>query len=304
MKFAELIEEIKELITQEGYIAEINTVHKNNDLDKIALVVKRPNCNIGANFYIEEMIEDLDGQDDIAQTISKRISEFIERDEESARLEKITKDLMDSYENCKLNIYPRLKLVDWNRNIDNLFKTGIVCDFYECYAVRIFFNEGGSGQIMLTNEIVERWADQSDRTIDAMGQIIKSQARENEYFNTKMEKMEDVLRKMMGMEVPEEFDMSPVSDCKMWVVTNAQKTQGGNIIGNNLVGNMILDRMGVEKIWLLPSSVHESIVIPFEEEEKKNNLRDMICMVNDEQLSQEERLSFHPYTYERGEWSM
>ena len=62
----------------------------------------------------------------------------------------------------------------------------------------------------------------------------------------------------------------------------------------------IADQIG-DRFIVLPSSVHEAIVLPPKEEAEYGRLADMVREVNDTQVDVEERLSDHVYVYSRDE---
>ena len=61
---------------------------------------------------------------------------------------------------------------------------------------------------------------------------------------------------------------------------------------------MIADEMG-DKFIVLPSSVHELIVLRPRKSEEYERLAYMVQQVNDTEVSEEERLSYHVYVYSR-----
>ena len=63
---------------------------------------------------------------------------------------------------------------------------------------------------------------------------------------------------------------------------------------------MIADRVG-DGFIVLPSSLHEMIVLPPKAESEYERLADMVREVNDTQVDIEERLSYHVYMYSRDE---
>ena len=60
------------------------------------------------------------------------------------------------------------------------------------------------------------------------------------------------------------------------------------------------DKIG-DGFIVLPSSLHETIVLPSREEAEYKRLADMVREVNDTQVDAEERLSYHVYVYSRDE---
>lgn len=66
---------------------------------------------------------------------------------------------------------------------------------------------------------------------------------------------------------------------------------------------MIADRVG-DGFIVLPSSLHEMIVLPPKAESEYERLADMVREVNDTQVDVEERLSCHVYAYSRNEGTL
>ena len=52
---------------------------------------------------------------------------------------------------------------------------------------------------------------------------------------------------------------------------------------------------------VLPSSIHETIILPPKDAKKYEGLAKMVREVNDTQVDREERLSYHVYVYSRDE---
>lgn len=63
---------------------------------------------------------------------------------------------------------------------------------------------------------------------------------------------------------------------------------------------MVADQVG-DRFIVLPSSVHETLVMPSKDESEYEELAHMVRMVNDTQVEAEERLSDHVYVYSRDE---
>ena len=63
---------------------------------------------------------------------------------------------------------------------------------------------------------------------------------------------------------------------------------------------MIADKVG-DRFIVLPSSLHETIVLPLKDETEYEWLAKMVREVNDTQVDVEERLSYHVYMYNRDE---
>ena len=105
--------------------------------------------------------------------------------------------------------------------------------------------------------------------------------------------MREVLMDMMGIEFPED-DNEPNP---MFVLSNELKRDGGSLFFFEEVQKDIYEKMGGGYI-VLPSSVHESIVLPISAGENMDALRIMVSEVNDTQVSPEDRLTYSVYVYD------
>jgi len=110
--------------------------------------------------------------------------------------------------------------------------------------------------------------------------------------------MSDVLIELM-VGVPcnsmkEEFEyMVP-----MYVLSNKSKLNGsGCIFYHNLLHNLC-EKLECD-LYILPSSIHEVILIPAYDHDSYDELTSMVKEVNSTQLSKEEILSDHVYFYSR-----
>ena len=86
----------------------------------------------------------------------------------------------------------------------------------------------------------------------------------------------------------------------MYILTNRRKCFGAAEILDKKTLRMVADQVG-DGFIVLPSSVHETIVLPSKEEAEYGRLADMVQAVNDTMVEAEERLSNHVYVYSRDE---
>ena len=104
----------------------------------------------------------------------------------------------------------------------------------------------------------------------------------------------DALRGFMG----ESFEDMPDADdmVKMYVLTNKDSNYGASqiLLHENL--DEIAERLGESRMYVIPSSVHEVIVIPVTEE--CIDIANMIREVNDTVVSREDILSYNLYLYD------
>lgn len=83
-------------------------------------------------------------------------------------------------------------------------------------------------------------------------------------------------------------------DMKMYVLTNSEQHLGSGLIVHDKVLKHILDTIG-EDIYILPSSVHELIIIPSSIVDDEKYLTSMVHEINQTEVEPKDRLSDDVY---------
>ena len=86
----------------------------------------------------------------------------------------------------------------------------------------------------------------------------------------------------------------------MYVASNSDKLNGSSVILYRDMLKNFAESHDVEKLYILPSSLHEVIIIPDDANMEKDiqMLNEMVVSVNCTQVQPEEILSDHVYVYE------
>lgn len=96
------------------------------------------------------------------------------------------------------------------------------------------------------------------------------------------------MSEMLGISCPDEDDL------QMYVLTNPQQNVGSGLIVHNKILRHILDTVG-EDIYVLPSSLHELIIIPASFTDDERFLTSMVHEINQSMVESNERLSNDVY---------
>lgn len=113
---------------------------------------------------------------------------------------------------------------------------------------------------------------------------------------TKIIPMENVIASMLGEEMENE-DEIPKTECEMAVMTNQDKMYGANGLLRKDLLKKYSERIGKD-LYILPSSVHELLVVP-KFAVNAEELRRMVQEVNENEVADEEILSYNVYEYSR-----
>ena len=95
--------------------------------------------------------------------------------------------------------------------------------------------------------------------------------------------------------------LPPTQDEMMYILSNEDKLNGAAMLLNDKVMDDISEKLGGQDFYILPSSVHEVLIVPKTEEADLKTLENMVQEVNATQVAPEERLSDHVYAYDAKE---
>lgn len=118
--------------------------------------------------------------------------------------------------------------------------------------------------------------------------------------NPVFDDMETILKSVM----PEAIDLCDEKEIslglEMYILTNNRKCYGASEIIDKSILKKISDKISGDFV-ILPSSVHEVIVLPLSRGMEYRELADMVKEINDTEVSADEYLSDHVYVYARSE---
>lgn len=117
--------------------------------------------------------------------------------------------------------------------------------------------------------------------------------------------MKDVLREIMESEQPEEADSDAymagiVSSVPMYVLSNQCRINGAACLLYPALLDDICESLD-SSFYLIPSSIHEVLILPPDNTNDSAKIREMIKEINDTQVAAEEILSYSLYFYDREE---
>ena len=147
---------------------------------------------------------------------------------------------------------------------------------------------GGMGSIRVTHDHVKMWK------VDEEELFRQTKENMERYDESSLENLQNLLGEMIGTNetVFNDEEMIP-----MYILTNKEKLNGAVQMMNEGVLKATAEMLGKD-IMIIPSSVHEVLLIPSEgHETEADTLRQMVREVNDTQLALNEILSYHVYRY-------
>lgn len=311
--YSEFMEYIKENVTD--YLPEwfesaeitIRQVVKNNDVVLDGLLISSPDSHISPTIYLNPLYEqykeekDLDGiVSNIADTYIENIEPVVNRGFQE-KLEEI-----GNYETVKDYIFP--KLVNLEKNSIRLQDAPYTQreDLAVTYNIKVTGDSHSMGSIMITNYLMEKYGVTPEELhVLAMENMERLSPP---VFLPLGEMIVDVMTEDFGrnegvsQEEAKEYvkDMIPTGGPNVYCLTNQYKMNGAVGIMSESIQQMVADRVGGD-YYVLPSSVHEVLIVPQSAGMDPEELTDMVNTVNEGCVMQDEILSDHVYQYDAKE---
>lgn len=301
MKFDEfkdaVVGKIREYLPETFANADVRlqVVTKNNDLQLTGLTINAGNSNVAPTIYLEQFFYAYEKGEDI-NVILQRIAET--RTSHEFRDNFDVGEITD-FDRCKGNIVPRLIGKNWNTELLKGRPHKEVADLAVTYCIMIGENKDGTMSVPVSNELMASWNISINELHDiaitnmekitppvfsSLGSVIGSLL------------LDDVAGDMSEEEKEQALSEFSFTDDAMFVLTNTQKLHGAAQVLNRDVMERIIGQVGKD-FFILPSSIHEVLIVPATPDMEVSILENMVKEVNQTQVSPEERLSDNVYVY-------
>ena len=321
MNFESFIKEIKKMVKDylgEGVKVEEKTVLKNNGVKFTGIVILKENQNCVPNIYLNGYYE----QYKTGRCLCDIVCEIVKYYEEHKIEEHVDMDCFSDFDYVKNIVCFRLINYEKNRDllqqIPHMTYLDLAIVFY-C----IVNNECiGKGNILVRNEHLKKWgvgvheiqkyAFENTQSM-LKGKIIPMEEVICELMRNKMIfEIENSIEEQMDSHISISEDMidpiikemmekiyTEAKGPQMYVASNESKNFGAAVILYDAFFEDFAKNINSD-FYILPSSIHEVILVPVENEENEaDRLKDMVYEVNRSELSEEEILSDSIYIFRR-----
>ena len=291
MDYNTFVERMREQVQEhlgKDYEVKITTNPKLNGTEKIGLSISRTQepQQVVPVIYLEECYEQYLKNQKFMECVEKicMVYEKQKGNEETIMTALKNMENVQNWEKIKDRIFPMLVSERKNENLKEQYVYKNYLDFLVLYTIRI--SEIEIGNIKITNKMLEMWGISVEE--------LDSQAMNNMKADGYQVKG---MRRMLQESCPEMMnDIGEEEDEVMYVLTNKEKYFGA--AGILLCAELFQELIGKNNFYILPSSVHELILVKDDEGCDMQGLSAMVRCVNEEQVDREERLSDHAYYYD------
>lgn len=282
MSINEFAEELREIVLAKLPDVEeikVKRVLKNNSVAKLGMLFEDKRSNASPTIYLEEFYNAYCGGMEIEAIAEKVVACY----EEDCLKWKIDVSFMLAWEKVKPMVAYKLINKDRNRELLEQIPHRDVLDLAMVFFVAV---EQYGGSILIYNSHCEMWKVGVEELYEA--------AEENtpRICPLRLQTMKELLG--LGDVFDEELEKA----APMYILSNEKKVCGAAafLYPESLKG--IADRIESD-FYILPSSIHETIIFPSEEKEETEWLTDMVRTVNETMVSAEEVLGDNVYFYSR-----
>lgn len=273
-------ERVKEGVGEEVFITIYETV-KNNGTKRKGLTFTKKNVNISPTVFLEEYYR-----------------QFLK----GAGLEKIVEDILCLYEEVdfryawdgsfiknynevKDRIVYRLISRMANKELLEEIPYQEYLDLAVVFYVLVDVNDYGTASMLIRKEHLEIWG------ISEEDLYIEASRNTPGILGEEFQDMETIIGEITGI-------WQETTQSRIYVLTNRIRSNGAAVILNEGCMNRIGEILG-QNYYVLPSSIHEMIIVPENTGPDQQELSAMVKEINETQVEQEEILSDCAYYYDR-----
>lgn len=285
----------------------INHVRKNNGHVRTGLVIAKEGSKLAPTIYIDGMYRLYQDGVSKAQLIQKVMDAY-----EEACTNDTTpmQNVLSSFVNAKDRLFIKLINEEKNREMLQDIPHRMVQDLAIVYALHLKDALDFSGIVTVTNTLLQTWGiDEETLYTQAM---LNTPRVSPAILCPLREMMESFLPTAQFLNAPpmdiSEYDFDGFTlkidngnDMPLYIVTNKAKLFGAA----SLLLPQVMEKIGefLGSFYILPSSIHESIIVPASCAMEASELIHMVRQVNETNVDPEEILSDNIYYYDKVEKS-
>ena len=278
----EVKQEVEKLLGSEVRV-ELRRITKNNGIILEGLCILEKGSYVSPTIYLEDFYREY--KDGVSlKEIAGRIYDIYEK---RCRNIPFSLEYFLDFEKIKENIFCKLVNREMNQELRRDVPSVSFLDLSVVFICAVKNEEFGNGSVLIREEHRKHWK--------VSKELLYEYARENTFRLRPFElkSMEELIEDLVE---PEERKL--LKEIPMYVLSNRDRVFGAA----GILYDRILSSAGArleEDFYVLPSSVHEVILVPGHVAGSEKELHTMVHEVNHTQVEPEEVLSENVYHYDR-----
>lgn len=291
MNYQQFIEEVERRVKEkikgnETITVYIHTAVKNNGKERKGITVSEKGIHISPTIYLEEYFQ----QFQEGKPIEKIVEKILQLYEEVKCSHPCEESLLQNYEELKGKFACKLIHRGKNEKLLNDIPYVPWMDLAIVVFVLLEVSPYGTATVLVRKEHLEIWGLTEAQLFD--------EAKKNTPILLPYQFCP--MRKLLREICPYTVDEGEEEEESLYVLSNKLRSFGAA----SMLYEGILEKVGQklgENYYILPSSIHEVIVVPESKSPVKQDLEEMVREINETQVEEEEVLSDRVYYFSRKE---
>ena len=282
-------------IIGEGGKVSISHIIKNNGMELDGLIIMMKDSNVSPTIYLNSFYDERC----TGRPFDEIIDNIIEVYNENKDKVTICADFFMNFDNIKDKVVYKIINYDQNKKLLQKVPHKKILDLAVVFYCLIEQGELGNATALIYNTHMQTW----NVDIDAIYEI----AIENtpKLLKSNIKKMADIIKELFlqehnfnedeSLDIFNKIDGDDIS-ADMFVLTNISRINGAACMLYEDVLSDFANSIDSD-LYILPSSIHEVIIVPQVNNLDKTELCQMVKEVNAEGVAEDEILSDHVYVY-------
>lgn len=259
---------------------DIHVALKNNNKERRGLVFLEEGVNISPTIYLEEVYKEFQE----GKELHKIVQDILQVYESTRFSKKWETEGLHNFDKTRRKIL--CKLINREKNKEFLEDTPYM-PFLDlaivCY-VLIELGERGIATMPVKFSQLEMWGIEEKELFQIAKENVQKQ------LPAELRQMKEVIAEMLGIDAVQD------AEDFMYVLSNEIRNLGAVCITYDDILELIGEELK-ENYYIIPSSIHEVIIVPESKAPKKEEIEEMVKEINETQVEEEEVLSNSVYFY-------
>lgn len=268
---------------------EVSTINKSNGYSYVGLQIRRANdadCGIIPVLNLTEAFLNLTK----GMCIEEVCEKLADIRMNAPMPGNLNRNSFTNFEMIRDSIYPRLLNGRDPRLKDRPHRK--IEDLAVSYGVRVGIDKHAFGEAVVDIQLLNTWGVNEDTLYKA---ALENLEREEPVFMNLEAAMFAELDGSVAPSFDLDIDLDKVS-IPLFIFTNKFKERGASVMLSTKFMDRIVEKLG--NIFILPSSIHEVIIVPKSRMDDPDQLAEMVHLVNADWVLPEDKLSDTVYEYD------
>ncbi len=283
----EVIARVQAVVGEEAGVY-VQEVRKNNGVLMQGLTIMRKGGNVSPTVYLDSFYELMKEGMDMGKIVAKILAVYVRGLPRGS----VDMEFFRDFEKVKDRIVYRLVNREKNRELLEEIPHVDFLDLAICFYYSYEHPELGEGMILIHNDHMAMWK------TDHRELMQLAERNTPRLMQSQLSSMDNAMQDILDKEQLAELrEMQQETGRYLYVLSNTKHIQGAAVILYPGILAEAAKHLG-GSFYILPSSIHEVLLLPDDGQSSGQELHEMIAEINRSQLQEEEVLSDYAYRYD------